>query len=100
MDLPDGIFQLFEEHVFQQVTLRAGLKRAINVLIAVVRCEHNDSRIRKFAAYLRNGIDAAQHRHAQIHQGDVGLMLAIQLDRLLPVYALRDHFHIGDSADQ
>src|ERR1700752_3137001 len=35
MDFPDRVFQLFEEHVFQQIALCARLQGAVNVFIAV-----------------------------------------------------------------
>ena len=77
MDLPDRVFQLLEKHVFQQVALRARLESAIDVFVSVVSSEHDDSRFSKLLSNLRNRIDAAHHRHAQVHQRDVRLMFAV-----------------------
>ena len=100
MDLPDRIFKFFKKHVFQQIALRAGLKRAVDVLITVVSREHDDARVGKLVSNLCNRIDTTHHRHPQIHECDVGLVLTKKIERLLSVDALRDDFHIGDGVDE
>src|SRR5215213_4958211 len=77
VDLPDGVLELFEKHVFQQVALRAGLQRTVDIFVAIVSGKNDNARVGKFTANLRDCLHAAQHRHTKIHQGYVGLMLAI-----------------------
>ena len=54
----------------------------------------------KLAANRAHRVDAAHLRHLQVHQRDVRLMLAEQLDRLTSVGGFRDQFHIRLTRDQ
>src|SRR4051794_5688913 len=73
-----GGLKLFKEHVFEQVALRARLKRAVDVFVAVVGREHDHLRVRKLSPYRTDGLDAAHLGHAQVHQHHVRPVLAVE----------------------
>src|SRR5260370_16677128 len=82
MDLADGLEQLFAGRTLEQVSVRARLHRALDFDIAVERSEHDDAGFWKFRADGDQRLDSAHVRETEVHQGDVGLVLAKSLDGL------------------
>ena len=91
MNRADRRDQLLGGHALQQIGARAGLQRAIDVLIAVIGCEHNEARLRRLHADALDHLDAAQARQPQIDQRDIRLVLAKLRDGLHAVRGLAHH---------
>ena len=87
------------EHFRAQATLeeepkRACFERADRLHVAVIGREHEDPGVGKLGAYGRDGFDASQARHLQIHQRDVGLEFAEAHDRFGAVARFADKRHV------
>ena len=90
-----GGFQLVEEHIFEQVALRARLERAVDVLVAVVGREHDDFAAENSAAYREMASTPPISGMRKSIKHDVGPVLAVERDGLAPVRALGDDAHVG-----
>ena len=106
-DGSDDFEDLGGEHVLHQVPHRAGLKRAVNVLVARVRRQHDDTRGGEFFENRARRLKTVHHRHAQVHEHDIRLNLTVFLERLLAVRCFRDDLELrlgreerGDSAPE
>src|SRR4029453_9415315 len=71
-----------------------------DVLIAVVSSQHNNPSRGKFGAQGTRRLYAAHHRHAQIHEGNVRLVLTKQLERLRAVWRLSNYRQVRLGVDQ
>jgi hypothetical protein len=91
---PHRVHQLLAQHAFQEVPGRTGLQCAKSLGIAAIGRQNNDSRLGKLAADRRDGLDAIQIRHAQVHQRDIWTVFAEQRDGVTTVGRLRDECHI------
>ena len=70
----------------------------MDVLIAVIRREHDDARLRKLGENRGGGVESVHHRHHEIHQYHIRARLAITLDRFFPIRCFGDDTHPGLSA--
>ena len=87
--------------VLQQVADRAGVERARGS----ARDRRTTSARRPprpgwVAAIARRRLDAVEHRHLEVHQDDVGLGLAAELDRLLAVRRRADELDVLERRDE
>ncbi len=64
MDFSYRLLQLLEKHVFEKITPRARLQRAINVFVSIIGGENDDACSRKLVPDQGNGVHAANDRHA------------------------------------
>src|SRR6266853_1458886 len=94
MHVPNRIDQLAVRHALEHVSLRTRLQCPMNILVALIRRQHNEGGILKFFPDRAAGLDAAHYGHPQIHQGDIRLELAEHLDRLPAIRRLAD-YHPG-----
>ena len=82
-DDPQRLQQLDWLGVFEQEPARPGPQGAEDVLVEPpVRDD------------LPGGLEAVEHRHLNVHQGDVRAVLGGQCDRLPPVGGLGDHLDV------
>ena len=83
--------------VLEQEPACAGLERAVHVLVEVERGDDHDGHrvLDAGPGELAGGLDAVQHRHADVEQADVGPQLAGEVDRLAPVGRGADHLDVG-----
>ena len=100
MNRADGRDQLLAGHALQQVSARAGLQGAIDVLVAVVSGQHNEARLRRFHADALNNLYAAQPRKPQVDQRDGRLVLAKLRDRLHAIRGFAHHLKAIDHVEQ
>ena len=103
MHLANALKQFFAPHVLEEIRFCAGAHPPINILVAIIRREHDDARTRISSPDLIDGIHAVQARHSQIHQGDVRPMLFPKLRCLLSVAGFSHHVHVRflpDDRDQ
>ena len=80
---PHRVEETIGGHILEQVAHRAGPDHVSDVLVGVERRQRQHPRRR------RRGdppgcLDAVHHRHAQVHEHDVGLQVLSGGDRLLP----------------
>ena len=94
MNRADRVDQLVVRHALQNVSLRAGFERFVNVFVAVVGRQNYEAQRRMRLANGANSSNAAQAREAQIHQHDVGRMPRADRAGLFSRTRLRDHRHI------
>src|SRR5262245_33819941 len=83
--------QLLAGSVFEQVALSACPQRAIEVFLAVVGCQDDHPGRGPLVPDRANGADPVEFWHAEVHEGDVGLMVPEQLYGLSSVMGLSDH---------
>ena len=96
----DGRGEFVFGRVFEQIGFRARLHGAIDVFVRVKRGEHDDARVGKFFADGHGGFHAAETGQAQVHQHDVGFLLAIQFQRFAAIAGLADDFQAGLALDE
>ncbi len=96
---PDRVQHALGEGVLQQVAAGAGLHGPVDVLVGVVAGHHDDVGLRGKLADLGDDVGAAQAGHAQIQQGDVGLVLGKGGDGAASVRRLGHHLHVRFRVD-
>jgi len=95
-DNPQRLQQPGRLGVLQQEPVRPGPQRAEDVFVeAEVGEDHDPHFVQPFVrGDLPGGLDAVEHRHLDVHQGDVRTVLDGQRDRLLPVGGLAHHLDV------
>lgn len=71
----------------QNIPSCAGVEQAIDVRVVVIGCQHEHADIRHAGTDLPRGFDTCDLRDRDVHDDDIGLERARQIDRLLPVGA-------------
>lgn len=71
MDLAQCVDEGLVRHAFDEIAARSGFEGLMDILIAFIGSEHDETRLRGEAANFANGLNAAAVREAQIHQSDV-----------------------------
>jgi hypothetical protein len=99
-DDADSFDQPFRRDVLEEEPAGAGAERVVDVLVEVERRQHQDSRptrpprptcprpacpVRCVAREHARGLDPVHTRHADVHEDDVGMMLAADLHGLVSV---------------
>ena len=97
--LADGLRKLAGWHVLRQVSAGAGGQGAPDLSISFERGQHHDASLRELRADCNQGVDSADVGESQIHERDVGLMVAILLDGLGAIGCLGYQQHIGLATD-
>jgi hypothetical protein len=69
----DGLEQLVARHALEHVGGGAGRQGARDVDVALVHGEHHHAGFRELGADGADGLGALHHRHAQVHDREVGL---------------------------
>ena len=87
---PDRLAEQLGPGVLEQEPRRAGLQRAVDVLVQVEGGDDDDGdRVLDVRpGQLPGRLHAVEDRHPDVHQADVGTQLASQPNRLLPVARL------------
>src|ERR1035441_5254171 len=85
---PHGAGQLLTAGVLEQEAARAGLHRAVNVLIEVEGGQHQDPRPAAAPDEQRGCLDPVQLGHADVHQDYVGIQPSCLRQRLAAVPGL------------
>ena len=80
--------------VLEQISGGPGLDRPDDVMVLVVGGEHDDADLRMLGGQAPDRRDAVEHRHAQVHEDDVGTVPADQGQRLPAVGGLGDHLQV------
>ena len=96
---PDRGRDVDVRHGLEQVRLRAGIQRPPDVLVAVIRREHDEADVGIGLANLPDRLDPAQPGQAQVHQHDVGRPLHADRAGLLARAGLAGHRHVRLQAD-
>src|SRR3569833_662420 len=96
----NGRGEFIFRRVLQQVRFRAGIHGAIDVLVHIERGQYDHTRVGKFLSYGDRGFDTAHSRQSQIHERDIRLVAAKQLDGFVSSAGFRDDFEIAFGADQ
>ena len=99
MHLTDRLNQVAGRHVLEQVPARAGLQRPLNIDIAFERGEHDDAGVPELHSDRAQGVDASQIRESEVHQRDVGLVLAVSLNGFVAARRLGYQQHIRLTVD-
>src|SRR5260370_22649695 len=99
MHVANGLDQFIGRQAFEEIAASTGLKSALDLDIAVERRKHNDARIWKLSADFDRGVDSAQTARTDIHERNVGPMLAVQPDRVNTARCLSHPFHVCLTAD-
>src|SRR6202046_1658967 len=86
--------------VFGEVAARAGPQRLDDRAVVGVGGEHDDRDPRMLGDEAAGGADAVEHRHVQVEQDRVGLVLGHQGQGLLAVGGGADHVDAGQPAQQ
>ena len=90
-DGADGVGDLLDGDLLQQVAVGARLDRLVEVLLLVAHREHEDLRRRALPSRIGLGrLDAADPRHPDVHEHDVGSELLGLADGVLAVLGLGD----------
>src|ERR1700736_2352176 len=71
IDSPDRLQQFLSQQTLQEITLRAGLERALYLDITGISRQYNNAGSGKLAANRVDRVDTAHGGHLQIHEGDV-----------------------------
>src|SRR3569833_3386828 len=79
----NGRGEFIFRRVLQQVRFRAGIHGAIDVLVHIERGQYDHTRVGKFLSYGDRGYDTAPSRQSQIHERDIRLEAAKQLDGIV-----------------
>jgi hypothetical protein len=87
--------ELLRRRCLQQEAARPGAQRLIEVLVLVEGGQHHDAGVGALAGQRARCCDAVEVRHADVHQRDVGLRTAHQLDGLLAVGGVADHLEVA-----
>jgi hypothetical protein len=64
------VFRAMADHDGHDLSRYAGSQSAMDILIALIRGEHDEAGVRTDPADRPNGFDTAAVRHPHIHQGD------------------------------
>ena len=88
----DGAHKAFADNRFEQVVNRTFLER-VNGVLVVGRNKH-DLCLRTRFSHCRRDFQASQARHADVKEGDVGLMLANRFKRRTAVFTSGDHVQV------
>src|SRR5882672_11939821 len=80
MHLADDRHQIPWRHVLQDVASRPGGESTLNLDVPLKRRQQNDSSIWKIVPNCDHGVDAADVRKPEIHQGDIRTLQAETLD--------------------
>ena len=102
VDGADGVDQIFKVGVFEDVASGSGLEAPVDVFVGVVGGDDDDVGVGTGFTDAADGIDAFQVGHAQVHQGDIGLVLLMQLDGFKAVAGLGDDLEVvleGEDGD-
>ena len=97
---PNSVQYLGSNQALQHVSLCSSFQRPLRQNVARIGRQYNDSRGGGLTLDCNNGIQAAHVRHLQVHQGHIGIELAVKLHSLPPGRRFRDQLHVGLCADQ
>src|SRR5262245_22139685 len=75
IDLPNRIYEFGGGHVLEQITSSPCFQGTMDFHIALKSGQHNYQNLRKFVSDSHQRVNTAHVRKAEVHQGDVGLML-------------------------
>jgi hypothetical protein len=96
----DGRYEVFGCHALEQVCPGAGLQGAIDVFVAVIGGENDETCLRSFHANALDDLNAGEPRHAEVDKGDVGLMFAELGDGFYAVGCFADNLDAVDDVEQ
>src|ERR1700677_3085739 len=82
-------------HALDEVSHRAGLQRLVDILVALIGGEHDETRLRRRSPNFTNDLDPALIGEPEIHQGDVGAMFPEETDRFHGGPRLGGYHHVG-----
>src|SRR5258708_30836630 len=88
MNFAHGAQEFFADDALDDISPCAGLHRAINLLFAGVRGEHENARFREFVEDRGRAVDAAHPRQPQVHHHQAGTMFAESLQTGVAVAGL------------
>ena len=96
-DDADGLDELLGRHVLEEEAAGAGTEGAVDVLVEVERGEDDDAHAIELGVRRddRRGGDAVEAWHAYVHQQDVGVGGAGELDRCVTVGGLTHELEVG-----
>jgi len=86
--------------VLEQVSVCARIERVQDPALVPVRGQHDDPDQRQLVHDLPGGADPVQHRHPEIHQDHVRLLVLGEVHRLLPVGGRPDHLDVRGGREE
>src|SRR5690606_34299540 len=92
---PHGRHELVAAGVLQEESARAGLQRTECIVVEVKRREDEHLDLRRVARDPRGGLDAADARHPDVHEHEVGAQLERAPDGVLTVDGFSDDREVG-----
>ena len=95
-----GVAQPVGRGVLEEEAARAGLQCARDELVVVVAGDDQDPRLAARGQDQLRRLDAVEHRHREVHQHDVGVVLERDFDALGAVPGLAGHLEVGLGVEQ
>src|SRR5215469_938426 len=96
----DRIDQCLIRHSFDDIALCAGFESAVDVFIAIIGGDDDETSMRFDRADRGNRVDSAHlSGEPQVHQRDVGLVLAIETNRFFSTPTLGYYSHVFPRID-
>src|SRR4029077_709302 len=94
VNLADDLNQLLGRHALEHVSPRLRLQGAFNVNVAFECSQYDDARVVEFGSNRDHRFDTASVGKSQVHERNVGLVLAKLLHGVLSVGRLCHHQHV------
>src|SRR4051794_40020982 len=89
-----GVPGVVAADVLEQKAARASVQGVVHVVVLVERRQHQHPAV-GLGTDGAGGLDAVEVRHADVEEGDVGMVFAYGRQRLEPVRCLGDHLDVG-----
>src|SRR3954464_8941238 len=99
-DLANGLGQLLERDVLQQIASRSGPHRLEQRHIIIKGCQDDYRREIPFRLQCLEYLDAVLFRHPEIEQHHVRLFTADRSEAVVPIGRLRDYRHVAGEFEQ
>src|SRR5262245_53752628 len=99
MDLPNHINQFLWRHVLEHVASSSGFHGSLDLDITLEGRQHDDASAGKLRSDCDQSVNAAHIGKPEVHECDIGPMLAELLDGLAPARGLSRQEHVGLAVD-
>jgi hypothetical protein len=96
----DGGCEFFDRHAFEKISTSTCFEGAEDIFVAIEGCEDDESSGAVVLADTLDGFDAGESGQLQIHEGDVGLEIAMEPKSLGSAGGLAHNFHLRHDAEQ
>jgi hypothetical protein len=90
----NGVDELVDADIFQQIAGGPGFEESKDVLLAIVSGEDQDRNARGDSLDVPRGLDAIELGHGKIHDDHIGTLLEGHLDGFLAIAGLGNYLQI------